>query len=486
MIKIERSLFLSCIFLLGSIHLPVFAHHSQILICNHGAHSTGDSTLYSFDIDHAQSTPTPLYTLNIGKLAEEVVVSSDLRFAYVCSYGTDVVYRIDLSNPNLKDEIEVGEGPKSIALTPDNTLACVCNYKSNSLSIIDLQTLVVKAQIDVGEAPSYVAITPDGTYACVCSCFDTTISFIALKNSFARTDINLKECPTSLILTPDGRYVCVGIEYADSVALIDLANAFSVTYVQVGESPGPMVITPDRRYLCVCNQGGSSITCIDLKNSLSTTEVQVGDNPSGITVTPDNKYLCVANAISNTVSLLAPQKAFGRIDIPVGVAPAAIASTFDSRYICVCNTVDGSVSIIDLKATPISKTDIHVGDCPLSIAVVTHKEAVEDAIESVCIPPPPKKFTGKFKKRGKKCQIIASWLPVNTEETFHYEIFQFDSLVATIVPPTPCTVRLPARLSGRKHKPSRKALKQLQKGYSLRAVDSEGRVSQRIFLRIRP
>jgi len=92
-------------------------------------------------------------------------LSIDAKGKYIyCSVNQDyTVVKIDTSTNKVVDSLPVGNRPRTIRFSPDETLLYVCCYGSNKLYIIDVETFTITGSIQTGENPVGADVTPKGT-----------------------------------------------------------------------------------------------------------------------------------------------------------------------------------------------------------------------------------------------------------------------------------------------------------------------------------
>lgn len=106
--------------------------------------------------------------------AGQIRISPDSRFAYVPSYASDLMHRLDLlsgaatplslpiGNIELTGTSDFFRDP-AVELSPDGSLLAVCANQSNVVTLIDTASWSVRDTIPVGSTPSTLAFLPDGT-----------------------------------------------------------------------------------------------------------------------------------------------------------------------------------------------------------------------------------------------------------------------------------------------------------------------------------
>ncbi|MEJ0032876.1 MAG: alkaline phosphatase family protein [Bacteroidota bacterium] len=80
-------------------------------------------------------------------------LSRDSRDLYISCWGCDKVLTFDLEKNTWKNSIHVGDNPNELMLTPDGKYLYVCNANDNSVSIIDLKTRKVIETLDAALFP---------------------------------------------------------------------------------------------------------------------------------------------------------------------------------------------------------------------------------------------------------------------------------------------------------------------------------------------
>ena len=80
-------------------------------------------------------------------------LSGDNRDLYISCWGCDKVLTFDLEKNTWKNAIHVGDNPNELMLTPDGKYLYVCNANDNSVSIIDVKNRKVIETLDAALFP---------------------------------------------------------------------------------------------------------------------------------------------------------------------------------------------------------------------------------------------------------------------------------------------------------------------------------------------
>ena len=273
------------------------------------AYAGGDS-LYIIDT----STNTAIGTIPDIYSVREVAITPDNRFAYVISYGSNIVSVIDTSTHTVVGTIPVGSSPKKIAITPDNRFAYVTDPGNNTVCVLDTSTNTVIGTIPVGSIPTGIAITGDGRFAYVANCNSNNVSCIDTSTNMVVATIPTDRGPGSVITSPDSRFAYVSHNYyhydyisrritsAKDISVIDTSTNTIVATILTEGWPAGMAITPDGKFIYVAYGAfysgpqwieSRSAAVVDTSINAVVSTISVGSTPGGVAITPDGRYAYV-------------------------------------------------------------------------------------------------------------------------------------------------------------------------------------------------
>ena len=109
-----------------------------------------DKQLYIFDLNTKQI----IKKLRIDGEAYTCVMNPNNNELYVSCWGCDQVNTLDLTTLSWKPSIQVGDNPNEMLVTPDGKYLYVCNSNDNSVSIINLKTKGVIETLDAALFPN--------------------------------------------------------------------------------------------------------------------------------------------------------------------------------------------------------------------------------------------------------------------------------------------------------------------------------------------
>lgn len=151
-INIEEGTVDNSYFSTGSMPNKIAFWQEQICLVN-----SGDNNIALIDIETGQ-TEQEIFIEDSSNPYDLIVVGD---FAYVTGALTNKLYKIDLQNATLFDEVEVGANPMGVIEFGNKLYVANSNYTNNyqdcSVSVIDKDTFEVEATIAVSANPKYFA-----------------------------------------------------------------------------------------------------------------------------------------------------------------------------------------------------------------------------------------------------------------------------------------------------------------------------------------
>ena len=125
-------------------------------------------------------------------------------FAYVTSFGANIVSVIDTASNAVVATVPVGGDPRRVAISPDGKFAYVTHDLTADIFVIDTATNTVAATITIPGTGFWVAFTPDGKKAYVTaggiSVIDTAANTIV-----ATVSLPVTSATVAVAIAPDGQ-----------------------------------------------------------------------------------------------------------------------------------------------------------------------------------------------------------------------------------------------------------------------------------------
>ena len=261
-----------------------------------------DDKIYTYDITNSE-IPFPLGTIDGIDNPQDIVFSSDAKYAYVTVKDQDQVIRIDTTtNSTVGSPITVGSQPHGMAITPDGQFLYVTSDGSADISVISTETNTVVDTITITASDTYdLVFTPAGKFAYVISYTDMTLHLINTETREEITGngypITLSGTPFKVAITPDGQYVYVTINSHGKVAVIDTSDNTVLPLIPVGTAPQSIAITPDNLFAYVTNYDNNAISIIDVVSNTVITDLTDASivGPTTLAVTPDGMLVYIVD-----------------------------------------------------------------------------------------------------------------------------------------------------------------------------------------------
>jgi YVTN family beta-propeller protein len=108
-----------------------------------------DKQLYILDL----KTKTTIAKYGLDAEGYAAKLSKDNKDLYITCWGCDKLLTFDLEKNTWKNPITVGDNPNEILLTPDGKYLYVCNANDNSVSVIDIKNKKVIETLDAALFP---------------------------------------------------------------------------------------------------------------------------------------------------------------------------------------------------------------------------------------------------------------------------------------------------------------------------------------------
>lgn len=161
---------------------------NKIIVTNYGQNSL--SIIDKTDLSKIKTIN--LRTMIPSETGSTRVLVEDNNVLFVLNCDVDCLYRVDVSNSTLLNQISLGRCPVRIKTLRDNIY--VLNIDSNSLSIIDKDGLTIVESIYLGEKPTDLDIDEDAGKVFITNLNSYNISVID-HNSRSIEDIRLSYMP---------------------------------------------------------------------------------------------------------------------------------------------------------------------------------------------------------------------------------------------------------------------------------------------------
>ncbi|MDP8225387.1 MAG: YncE family protein [Candidatus Lernaella stagnicola] len=208
-------------------------------------------------------------------------------FLFATNRYTDQVYRVDLSNFDVR-EVKVGNKPRNITASPDGRQVAVASEKDKSITLIDTLSLHAR-RVHTGREPRDVRYSPDGQWIAVANYKNESVSLIG-SQSGEHYVVWVGGGPASVAFDETSRIVAVACFYEESIKVIGVASKQIVAQWNMYEIPGldvfsePQAVafgpagTPAGRTLFVGMRTDSYVTSDAYADSIATIPLWVADD----------------------------------------------------------------------------------------------------------------------------------------------------------------------------------------------------------------
>jgi YVTN family beta-propeller protein len=217
-------------------------------------------------------------------------------------YPDSFVYRIDTTNLEIDQVIEVGAVPKYLAVTPDGGTLLVTNWCSYDLSVVDTASAAEVHRVPLGPYPRGIAVHPDSRTAWIAVMGSTRLTAVDLDTYATRDVQDVGGGPRHLQISPDGAFLYVTLNRDGVVAKVDAATGRTVASVQTGQAPRSAVLSGDGTALYVVNYESDTVAKVATADMTVLQTVDVGHHPIGITWDDATRQLWVA-CYSGTIAV---------------------------------------------------------------------------------------------------------------------------------------------------------------------------------------
>ena len=264
-------------------------------------------------------------TIPLEERPGSVAASADAVWVTNPDVGT--VTRIDPTEQEVRDSIEVGENPTGIAV--GGGAVWVVNSGGPSVSRISPGADAVVDTIAVGNGPAGIAFGEGSVW--VTNRFDGTISRIDPDD-----ERDVEAIPVGL--DPRGIAVgfgdvWVGLAGSNTVMRVDAETNDVKTQIGVGNAPGALAVSLDSVW--VVNGLDDTVSQIDPETGSVIDTVPVGDGPSDIAVV--DGIVWVANEADGTLSRIDPGQTPVR-PMVIGSVPQGLAGVSSDLWVSVRGT----------------------------------------------------------------------------------------------------------------------------------------------------
>ncbi len=268
--------------------------------------------------------------------------------------------------------VPVGYLPHEVAAT--STHAFVSNYghqhvrstslknkSGNTLSIINLRNPNLKEQIQLGPRPC----APHGIEANEGR--DSIFVTCEGRNEIAMIDTKTKKLVKYLRTDQPGSHMlAVGKDkmlyvanfWIGTVSVIDITSGQLIKQINTGRSTEGIGLSPDGKSLYVTAVEASTLMKISTQTLEITQKVTLpeGSSPIRVLVSNDNKKLIVNHTGRNSTGIYDADTLELKKEINVGSLPIGLAVSRSTNNAYVANMNDGSVSVIDIESELLIKT----------------------------------------------------------------------------------------------------------------------------------
>lgn len=209
------------------------------------------------------------------------------------TYDPGFVYKINTTNFQIENVVQVGAVPKYLAISRDEQKLVVSNWSSGDISIVDLGTETEIRKVDVGAHPRGVAISSDSKWAFVTIMGSTKIAKVNLENYAVSYIEHIGKSPRHALLSANDSLLYVSLNSSNSLIKYNLHNDVRQT-CQTNAGPRSMILSPDQQYLYVVNYFANTFSKIRTDSMQVVEIVNTGHHPIGITANWEDAELWVA------------------------------------------------------------------------------------------------------------------------------------------------------------------------------------------------
>jgi YVTN family beta-propeller protein len=132
------------------------------------------------------------------------------------------------------------------------------------VGVVDLKDPKLLAQLDVGQTPIHIAVKPDGGEVFVANYDASSISEIITGPNEVNNTFLIGDHPVNALVSPDNSLLYVANFGSDSVAIYSIDNGKRTGSVEVGSRPEAMALSPNQYMLLVVNTGSGDLSVLSL------------------------------------------------------------------------------------------------------------------------------------------------------------------------------------------------------------------------------
>jgi DNA-binding beta-propeller fold protein YncE len=269
----------------------------------------------------------------VGRHPHEIVLSHDLRYAYVSDNGIlwmtyageggNTISIIDVQKHAKAGVISLGEHrrPHGMDVDPRTGRLVVTIENPNGLLLIDPASRRVLRKYDVrGEAPHMVLLDRRAERAWVSNVNSATVAAVHLESGEVDL-ISVDARPQGAAWSLDGRLLYVTCEEGGSIVIVDAEKKARAGLIRTGKSPARVALTPDGAIL-VYNLA-DAIGFADVASGREVATVPLGGRPMSLLLSPDGRLAWTGiQEQDKVVAVSVPDRKIVRvIHTPKGAGP---------------------------------------------------------------------------------------------------------------------------------------------------------------------
>lgn len=198
---------------------------------------------------------------------DDIVVSDDGRYAYVCFWNGTYIQKIDTRTDSIAGEINMGNAYwKTLCLSHDGTKLAAVSRETQSLHILSTENMQVLYTLGNGtlESPESIMANAGFDTFYVTSQFGNTI--YKLTRNSSRTIAVDGNAPTTIsgtatpdpyriLPSPDGKYYFVVCENTDELRIMESGTDKLLSVIPTGRKPQEITVCKNKPWLIVSCTG---------------------------------------------------------------------------------------------------------------------------------------------------------------------------------------------------------------------------------------